>query len=106
MFVFCTVAAKRDDSKKFDGSATPDLALVDTEYRDVVWIDAKHPSQWETAILEQLGETWQTSEGLKKEDIWPNRLEIDLNEFREMDSLSVDSLSEGMFETIRDSLGN
>lgn len=106
MFVFCTVAAKRDDSKKFDGSATPDLALVDTEYRDVVWIDAKHPSQWETAILEQLGETWLTSEGLKKEDIWPDRLEIDLNEFREMDSLSVDSLPEEMFETILDSLGN
>jgi hypothetical protein len=92
MFVFCTVAAKRDDSKKFDGSATPDLALVDTEYRDVVWIDAKHPSQWESAILEQLGETWKTSENLRDEDIWPNRLEIDLNEFRELDSLSVDSL--------------
>lgn len=101
MFVFCTVAAKRDDSKKFDGSATPDLALVDTEYRDVVWIDAKHPSQWETAILEQLGETWKTSENLRDEDIWPNRVEIDLDQYREQDSISGE-----MIEIVRDSLEN
>ena len=103
MFVFCTVAAKRDDSKKFDGSSTPDLALVDNQYKDVVWIDAKHPSQWETAILEQLGETWKASEGLKDEDIWPNRLEIDLNVFREMDSLSADSLLQ-IVKKVNDSL--
>ncbi len=101
MFVFCTVAAKRDDSKKFDGSATPDLALVDTEYRDVVWIDAKHPSQWESAILEQLGETWKTEEGLKDEDIWPDRLEIDLDQYRKQDSISGE-----MIEIVRDSLEN
>ena len=46
LFVLSTIAAKRDDSNKFDGAATPDLALIDVEYRDVIWIDAKHPSQW------------------------------------------------------------
>ena len=104
MFVFCTVAAKREDSKKFDGSATPDLALVDTEYRDVVWIDAKHPSRWESSILEQLGETWKSSENLKDEDIWPNRIEIDLNEFKEMDSITADGISEEIIEAVLDSI--
>ena len=42
-----TISAVRDRSSQFDGSATPDLALIDSEYRDVVWIDAKHPSQWD-----------------------------------------------------------
>ncbi len=79
LFVFCTVAAQRDDSKKFDGAATPDLALVDTEYRDVVWIDAKHPSQWEMTILEQLGETWKASENLKEGDLWPQREDLDVS---------------------------
>ena len=106
MFVFCTIAAKRDDSKKFDGSATPDLALVDTEYRDVVWIDAKHPTQWESAILEQLGETWKASENLSDEDIWPNRIEIDLDEFKQMDSLSAGSISEELIEAVMDSINN
>lgn len=106
LFVLCTVAAKRDDSKKFDGSATPDLALVDTEYRDVVWIDAKHPSDWNKAILDQLGETWKASEGLSDSDIWPDRIEIDLNNFKERDSTSIDSLAESLMEIIRDSIAN
>ncbi len=104
LFVLCTVAAKRDDSKKFDGSATPDLALVDTEYRDVVWIDAKHPSQWEAAILEQLGETWKVSEGLKDEDIWPNRKETDAIPLKEVDSILVDSFSEEMVKRVLGSI--
>lgn len=78
LFVISTIAAKRDDSKKFDGAATPDLALVDIEYRDVIWVDAKHPSQWETQILNQMGETWQTSEGLSDDVLYPNRTDIDL----------------------------
>ncbi|MEM7185900.1 MAG: hypothetical protein AAF466_04505 [Bacteroidota bacterium] len=86
LFVLSTVAAKRDDSKKFDGAATPDLALIDCEYRDVIWIDAKHPSQWEDTILEQMGETWKAEEGLTDEDIWPNRKEIDLFPEIEVDS--------------------
>ncbi|MCW5520209.1 hypothetical protein J1N09_10195 [Aureitalea sp. L0-47] len=106
MFVFCTVAAKRDDSKKFDGSATPDLALVDTEYRDVVWIDAKHPSQWESAILEQLGETWKTSENLRDEDIWPDRNDPDLNSIIQLDSTALQEVSEELLEVIKDSISN
>ena len=96
LFVFCTVAAKKDDSKKFDGASTPDLALVDCQYRDVVWIDAKHPSAWEDAILTQLGETWKTSERLKDEDIWPTRTDKDV--IKERDSLRIDTIS-------KDSLG-
>tara|TARA_R110001632_G_C11341262_1_gene417412 strand:- start:96 stop:1790 length:1695 start_codon:yes stop_codon:yes gene_type:complete len=81
MFVLSTVAAKRDDSKKFDGAATPDLALVDTEYRDVIWVDAKHPSRWEETILDQMGETWKTEEGLKDSDLYPKKT---INDFPEI----------------------
>jgi hypothetical protein len=95
LFVLSTVAAKRDDSKKFDGAATPDLALIDCEYRDVIWIDAKHPSQWEDTILKQMGETWKAEEGLKDEDIWPDRKEIDVLPIIVTDTLEIitDTLS-------------
>jgi hypothetical protein len=62
MFFLGTISAIRDDSKNFDGSATPDLALIDSEYRDVVWIDVKHPSQWDKMVYEQLNEAWRASE--------------------------------------------
>ncbi len=62
MFFLSTISAIRDESSKFDGSATPDLALIDSEYRDVIWIDAKHPSQWDGNVFEQLGEAWKESE--------------------------------------------
>lgn len=78
MFVLGTIAAIREDSKKFDGAATPDLALVDAEYRDVIWIDAKHPSQWTSTILNQLGETWKASENLSDDVLYPNRLKTDV----------------------------
>jgi len=104
LFVLSTVAAKRDDSKKFDGAATPDLALIDCEYRDVVWIDAKHPSQWENTILNQLGETWKAEEGLKDEDIWPNREEIDIIPTIENDSIRIDSMTERVVEVLGDSI--
>ena len=87
MFVISTIAAKRDDSKKFDGAATPDLALIDVEYRDVIWVDAKHPSQWEATILEQLGETWKTSEGLTDEDLYPTKEEVDIEGYRDLNSI-------------------
>lgn len=87
MFVISTIAAKRDDSKKFDGAATPDLALIDVEYRDVIWVDAKHPSQWEETILKQLGETWKTSEGLKDEDLYPNKNDIDMEGMRDLTTI-------------------
>lgn len=62
MFFLGTISAIRDDSKNFDGSATPDLALIDSEYRDVIWVDVKHPSQWDKMVYEQLNEAWRASE--------------------------------------------
>lgn len=65
MFFLGTVSAIRDsDAGKFDGSATPDLALIDSEYRDVVWIDVKHPSGWDKTVYDQLNEAWRSSEGI------------------------------------------
>jgi hypothetical protein len=65
MFFLGTISAIRDDAAgQFDGSATPDLALIDSEYRDVVWIDVKHPSQWDETVYEQLNEAWRASEDI------------------------------------------
>jgi hypothetical protein len=64
MFFLGTVSAIKEDSDNFDGSATPDLALIDSEYRDVVWIDVKHPSQWDKTVYDQLAEAWRSSEGI------------------------------------------
>ncbi|WP_233164236.1 hypothetical protein [Snuella sedimenti] len=64
MFFLGTISAIRDDSDNFDGSATPDLALIDSEYRDVVWIDVKHPSNWDKTVYDQLNEAWRASEGI------------------------------------------
>lgn len=65
MFFLGTIAAIREGSDKFDGSATPDLALIDSEYRDVVWIDVKHPSQWDKTVYDQLNEAWRSSENIE-----------------------------------------
>ena len=65
MFFLGTISAVREDSKNFDGSATPDLALIDSEYRDVVWIDAKHPSKWNRLVYDQLNEAWRASEDIE-----------------------------------------
>ena len=62
LFFLGTISAIREGSDKFDGSATPDLALIDSEYRDVVWIDVKHPSQWDKTVYDQLNEAWRSSE--------------------------------------------
>ena len=63
MFFMGTVSSISDNNKQqFDGSATPDLVLVDSEYRDVVWIDVKHPSQWDKMVYDQLNEAWRSSE--------------------------------------------
>jgi len=65
MFFLGTVSAISDEnSGQFDGSATPDLVLIDSEYRDVVWIDVKHPSTWDQKVYEQLNEAWRSSEGI------------------------------------------
>jgi hypothetical protein len=62
LFFLGTISAIREGSDNFDGSATPDLALIDSEYRDVVWIDVKHPSQWDKTVYDQLNEAWRASE--------------------------------------------
>tara|TARA_R110002096_G_scaffold145914_4_gene304094 strand:+ start:927 stop:2630 length:1704 start_codon:yes stop_codon:yes gene_type:complete len=64
MFFLGTISAIREGSDNFDGSATPDLALIDSEYRDVIWIDVKHPSQWDKTVYDQLNEAWRASEGI------------------------------------------
>ncbi|MCK0179398.1 hypothetical protein MWU50_08860 [Flavobacteriaceae bacterium S0862] len=64
MFFLGTVSAVKEGSGNFDGSATPDLALVDSEYRDVVWIDVKRPSTWDKTVYDQLSEAWRSSEGI------------------------------------------
>ncbi|MBB3122835.1 hypothetical protein FHS04_000323 [Mesoflavibacter sabulilitoris] len=64
MFFLGTISSIKKDNAQFDGSATPDLALIDSEYRDVVWIDAKHPSQWNKIVYDQLNEAWRASEGI------------------------------------------
>ncbi|WP_370479704.1 hypothetical protein [Tamlana flava] len=65
MFFMGTVSSISDrNAKQFDGSATPDLVLIDSEYRDVVWIDVKHPSQWDKTVYDQLNEAWRASEGI------------------------------------------
>lgn len=105
LFVLGTIAAKRDDSDKFDGAATPDLALIDAEYRDVIWIDAKRPSQWENTIIDQLGETWKASEGLQDSDIWPARPDKDFYiPSVKIDSVAVDSVIEIPATIVNDSL--
>ena len=102
MFVLGTIAAKKEGEKKFDGAATPDLALVDAEYRDVVWIDAKHPSQWTSAILKQLGETWKASERLKDSDIYPEKTNLDLDLIYIPDTVATDAIVP--LEDVMDSL--
>ncbi len=65
LFFMGTVSSISDkDAQQFDGAATPDLVLVDSEYRDVVWIDVKHPSQWDKNVYQQLHEAWRASEGI------------------------------------------
>lgn len=106
LFVISTIAAKRDDSKKFDGAATPDLALVDAEYRDVIWVDAKHPSQWEATILKQLGETWKTSERLTDEQLYPAKQNPDIEDAIEGMSIPQDTIMTERPVSMLDSLNN
>ncbi len=65
MFFLGTVSVVKEDSQKFDGSATPDLALIDSEYRDVIWVDAKHPDNWEKLVYDQLNDAWRASENIE-----------------------------------------
>ncbi len=65
MFFLGTISSiSATNNQQFDGSATPDLVLIDSEYRDVIWIDVKHPSTWDEKVYEQLNEAWRASEGI------------------------------------------
>ena len=65
MFFFGTISSiSEKNAKQFDGSATPDIVLIDSEYRDVIWIDVKHPSTWDETVYNQLNEAWRASEGI------------------------------------------
>ena len=56
------------------------------------------------AILNQLGETWKAEEGLKDEDIWPTRGEIDVMPEIPFDTISPDTGSIPEAEMVRDTL--
>ncbi len=92
LFMLSTIAAKRANSDQFDGGSTPDLALVDVSYKDVVWIDAKHPSQWNTQILNQLGETWQASENLSDSDSYLDKEAIRTEIIKDTLTIQKDSI--------------
>jgi hypothetical protein len=62
MFFLGTISAIKNETAQFDGAATPDLVLIDSEYRDVIWIDAKRPSTWNEEVYNQLNEAWRSSE--------------------------------------------
>lgn len=64
LFFLSTISAIKAENAQFDGAATPDLALIDSEYRDVVWIDAKKPSTWNEEVYKQLNEAWRASENI------------------------------------------
>lgn len=86
LFFLGTVAAiDKNKPGQFDGSATPDLALIDSEYRDVVWIDVKHPSQWDKTVYDQLNEAWRASEGIG---------EYYINDIKPVDDLPKSGISE------------
>ncbi|MGH1383389.1 hypothetical protein [Kordia sp.] len=93
LFMLSTIAAKRENSTQFDGGSTPDLALVDVSYKDVVWIDAKHPSKWNEQILNQLGETWKIGENLSDKDVYPNRTEVKPEVIKDSVTVVKDSLN-------------
>lgn len=78
MFLLGTVSVVKEDSDNFDGSATPDLALIDSEYRDVIWIDAKKPETWNKAVYDQLNTAWRASEGIAHYYEETPKVDIDL----------------------------
>ncbi len=94
MFVLSTIAAKRKDSRHFDGSSTPDLALIDMEYRDVIWVDVKQPQKWGETIVKQLGIVWKESE--KDNEFFKNwdAKQLDNNTINTVDAKLIDSIME------------
>tara|TARA_R110002050_G_scaffold24083_3_gene64390 strand:+ start:181794 stop:183488 length:1695 start_codon:yes stop_codon:yes gene_type:complete len=100
MFFMGTVSSiSKEDSQQFDGSATPDLVLVDSEYRDVVWIDVKHPSQWDKTVYDQLNEAWRSSEKIGYYFVEETK-EIDLSDAVK-DSISIIPVVDEKAEAIK-----
>lgn len=102
LFFLGTVSTiSRTNEGQFDGAATPDLVLVDSEYRDVVWVDVKHPSTWDITVYNQLDEAWRASEGI--DHYFQNNLkDKDLN-VQTTDTLTIknDSLQLKPMESIK-----
>ncbi|PHR69241.1 MAG: hypothetical protein COA67_10960 [Lutibacter sp.] len=99
MLFLGTISAIREDSNTFDGSATPDLALIDSEYRDVIWIDAKHPSKWDLTVYEQLSEAWKSSEN--SNEFFKDEKIILENKQQEIDSIQLISIVEKDIKEIK-----
>ncbi len=57
--------------------------MIDSEYRDVVWVDAKHPSAWDKKVYDQLNEAWRASEGIE---------EYYIDEIKPVPDVKVDNL--------------
>ena len=92
MFFLSTISAIKKDNSQFDGAATPDLALIDSEYRDVVWIDAKKPSTWDEEVYLQLHEAWRSSE---KQNIFFDKEKVNIEKNQQiLDSIKMFSKQE------------
>jgi hypothetical protein len=99
MFFLSTISAIKKENAQFDGSATPDLALIDSEYRDVVWIDAKRPSTWNEEVYKQLNEAWRSSE---KINIYFEKEKTILEKNRQiLDSIQILSTQQKKIEEIK-----
>lgn len=100
MFFLGTISSVRQGSNNYDGSATPDLALVDSEYRDVVWIDVKHPSQWDKTVYNQLNEAWRSSEGIGKYFTEHPAQEVDLDIKTPTDSVRLTTSNDALIKLL------
>ena len=102
MFFLGTVSAiSRTNSSQFDGAATPDLVVIDSEYRDVIWIDVKHPSTWNETIYNQLNEAWRSSEGIGYYyNETPNEVDSDLI-IQPVDTIQVNLKKQKNLERIK-----
>jgi len=83
MFFLGTISAVNQETGEFDGSSTPDLALIDSEYRDVVWVDSKNSAGWDKAIFDQLIDTWRANERNETFFIEETRLRLEENSVQE-----------------------
>jgi len=102
MFFLGTVSAiSRTNSSQFDGAATPDLVVIDSEYRDVIWIDVKPPSTWNETIYNQLNEAWRSSEGIGYYyNETPNEVDSDLI-IQPVDTIQVNLKKQKNLERIK-----